>query len=104
MEEAARSLGASRFWAVWYITLPIIRPALVAGAIFSFIISFDEFIITFFLTTFQRTLPIEMFTTLMYQVRPSIAAVSTLTLAVTAFLTAMLILRGQITSGDKVIR
>ena len=104
LEEAARSLGASRFWAVWYITLPIISPALVAGAIFSFIISFDEFIITFFLTTFERTLPIEMFTTLMYQVRPSIAAVSPLTLAVTAFLTAMLILRGQITSGDKVIK
>ena len=104
LEEAARSLGASRFWAVWYITLPIISPALVAGAIFSFIISFDEFIITFFLTTFERTLPIEMFTTLMYQVRPSIAAVSTLTLAVTAFLTAMLILTGQITSADKVIK
>jgi ABC-type spermidine/putrescine transport system permease subunit II len=104
LEEAARSLGASRFWAVWYITLPIIRPGLVAGAIFSFIISFDEFIITFFLTTFQRTLPIEMFSTLMYQVKPSIAAVSTLTLAVTAFLTAMLMLRGQITSGDKVIK
>jgi|TARA_B100000767_G_C19777873_1_gene543791 putative spermidine/putrescine transport system permease protein len=104
LEEAARSLGASRFWAVWYITLPIIRPALIAGSIFSFIISFDEFIITFFLTTFQRTLPIEMFSTLMYQVKPSIAAVSTLTLAVTAFLTAMLILRGQVTSGDKVIK
>jgi len=104
LEEAARSLGANRFWAVWYITLPIIQPALIAGGIFSFIISFDEFIITFFLTTFQRTLPIEMFSTLMYQVKPSIAAVSTLTLAVTAFLTAMLILRGQVTSGDKVIK
>jgi len=45
-----------------------------------------------------------MFSTLMYQVKPSIAAVSTLTLAVTAFLTAMLILRGQVTSGDKVIK
>jgi len=104
LEEAARSLGASRFWAVWYITLPIIRPALIAGAIFSFIISFDEFIITFFLATFERTLPLEMFSTLMYQVKPSIAAISTLTLAVTVFLTAMLMLRGQVTSGDKVIK
>jgi len=104
LEEAARSLGASRFWAVWYVTLPIIRPGLIAGAIFSFIISFDEFIITFFLATFQRTLPLEMFSTLMYQVKPSIAAVSALTLAVTAILTALLMFRGQVVGGGKIIK
>tara|TARA_B100000029_G_C16732950_1_gene651479 strand:- start:23 stop:511 length:489 start_codon:yes stop_codon:yes gene_type:complete len=104
LEEAARSLGASRFQAVWYITLPIIRPGLIAGAIFSFIISFDEFIITFFLATFQRTLPLEMFSTLMYQVKPSIAAVSALTLAVTAFLTSILMFRGQVVGGGKIIK
>ena len=104
LEEAARSLGASKFWAVWYITLPIISPGLIAGAIFSFIISFDEFIITFFLATFQRTLPLEMFSTLMYQVKPSIAAVSALTLAITAILTLVLMFRGQVVGGGKIIK
>ena len=87
-----------------YITLPIISPGLIAGAIFSFIISFDEFIITFFLATFQRTLPLEMFSTLMYQVKPSIAAVSALTLAITAILTVVLMFRGQVVGGGKIIK
>ena len=104
LEEAARSLGASRLEAVWFITLPIIRPGLIAGAVFSFIISFDEFIITFFLATFEKTLPLEMFSTLMFQVKPSIAAVSTLTLAVTATLTALLMFKGQIMGGGRVVR
>ena len=104
MEEAAQSLGASRFGAVWHITLPIIRPGLIAGAIFSFIISFDEFIITFFLATYSRTLPLEMFSTLMFQVKPSIAAVSSLTLAVTAGLTAILMFRGQVAGESGIIK
>lgn len=104
LEEAAMSLGASRLRAVWHITLPVIRPGLIAGAIFSFIISFDEFIITFFLATYEQTLPLEMFSTLMFQVKPSIAAISTLTLAVTAALTAMLMFRGQILGGGRIVK
>lgn len=104
LEEAARSLGASWFRAVWYVTLPVIRPGLIAGAIFSFIISFDEFIITFFLATYSLTLPLEMFSTLMFQVKPSIAAISTLTLIVTAGLTAALMLRGQVLGGGRIVK
>jgi putative spermidine/putrescine transport system permease protein len=104
LEEAARSLGASPIKALWYVTLPTIRPGLVAGAIFSFIISFDEFIITFFLATYKLTLPIQIFSTLMYQVKPSIAAVSTLMLVISALLTVGLMLRGQIVAGGKVLR
>lgn len=104
MEEAARSLGASAFKALWYVTLPVIRPGLIAGGIFSFIISFDEFIITFFLATFELTLPLQIFSTLMYQVKPSIAAVSTLMLLVTAVLTAFLMTRGLVVSAGKIVR
>ena len=100
LEEAARSLGASPVRALLHVTLPIIRPGLIGGAIFSFIISFDEFIITFFLSTFELTLPIQIFSTLMFQVEPSIAAVSTLMLAFTALLTLLLMWRGQIVSKD----
>lgn len=104
LEEAARSLGASPLRTLWHITLPTIRPGLIAGGVFSFIISFDEFIITFFLATYNQTLPLQIFSTLMYQVKPSIAAVSTLTLMVTAFLTALLMTRGQVVSGGRVVR
>lgn len=104
LEEAARSLGASPLKALWYVTLPTIRPGLIAGVIFSFIISFDEFIITFFLSTFKVTLPLQIFSTLMYQVKPSIAAVSTLMLVLTALLTTFLMMRGQVVAGGKVLR
>lgn len=104
LEEAARSLGASQLRAFWHVTLPLIRPGLIGGAIFAFIISFDEFIITFFLSTFELTLPIQIYSTLMFQVEPSIAAVSTLMLIFTALLTLLLIWRGQIVTNGKVVR
>jgi putative spermidine/putrescine transport system permease protein len=103
-EEAAQSLGASPLAALWYVTLPIIRPGLIGGAIFSFIISFDEFIITYFLSTFNMTLPIKIFTTLSLKIEPSIAAASTLMLGFTLVLTLLLMSRGQIVSGGKIIK
>jgi putative spermidine/putrescine transport system permease protein len=105
LEEAARSLGASPLRAFWHVTIPVISPGLIAGGIFSFIISFDEFIITFFLATFKLTLPLQIFSTLMYQVKPSIAAVSTLMLVLTAVLTTFLIMRGQVvTKGGEIVK
>ena len=103
-EEAAQSLGA-RGWDVFYhVVLPAIRPGLLAGAVFAFIASFDEFILTFFLATFRTTLPLQIFSTLSFQVEPSIAAASTLAVALTGLLTALVLMRGQIVSGGKVIR
>ena len=104
LEEAAISLGASPLRALWHITLPVIRPGLIGGGIFAFIVSFDEFIITYFLATFEQTLPLQIFSTLMFQVEPSIAAVSTLMLGATGLLTALLMSRGQVVSGGKVIQ
>lgn len=98
LEEAAESLGASRFKAFWYVTLPNIAPGLLAGAIFAFITSFDEFIVTYFLASRNVTVPLQIFGSLSYQLDPSIAAVSGLTLFVTAALSAILVLRGQFAS------
>lgn len=95
LEEAAESLGASAFKAFWYVTLPNIVPGLLAGAIFAFITSFDEFIVTYFLASRNVTVPLQIFGSLSYQVDPSIAAVSGLTLFVTAALSIILVLRGQ---------
>lgn len=103
-EEAARSLGASPWRAIWHVTLPMIRPGLIGGGIFAFITSFDEFIITYFLATYYVTLPIQIFNSLSYQLDPSIAAVSGLTIMITALLTTVLVFRGEVASGGRVLR
>jgi putative spermidine/putrescine transport system permease protein len=59
VEEAARSLGAGPVQTFWYITLPLIRPGIIAGAVFAFITSFTQFTISFFLS-FGRTIPLPM--------------------------------------------
>jgi putative spermidine/putrescine transport system permease protein len=104
LEEAAQSLGASFWRALCYITLPLIRPGLVAGCIFTFITSFDEFIITYFLSTHKLTVPIQVFSSLTYQLEPSISAVSGLTLVITGVLTGLLVARGQILGNQRVVR
>jgi ABC-type spermidine/putrescine transport system permease subunit II len=103
-EEAAQSLGAREWQVFLHVVLPSIKPGLLAGAVFAFIESFDQFILSFFLATFRTTLPLQIFSTLSFQVEPSIAAASTLALALTGVLTALVLMRGQIVSGGKVIR
>jgi putative spermidine/putrescine transport system permease protein len=95
LEEAAQSLGASPWRAILHVTLPVIAPGLVAGTIFAFITSFDEFIVTYFLATRNVTVPIQIFGSLSYQLEPSIAAISGLMLIVTIVLSALLITRGN---------
>ena len=104
LEEAAQSLGASPWRALCHITLPVIRPGIVAGGIFTFITSLDEFIITYFLSTHKVTLPIQVFSSLTYQLEPSISAVSGLTLMITGLLTGLLVARGQILGGQRIVR
>ncbi|WP_454854117.1 ABC transporter permease [Rhizobium binxianense] len=75
LEEAARSLGASPFTAFRLVTLKIIGPAVSAGAIFAFIVSFGQFEVTLFLSTPNlQTLPIAMYVSMRYQFEPTAAA------------------------------
>jgi putative spermidine/putrescine transport system permease protein len=104
LEEAAQILGASYFKTIFFITIPLIKSGLIGAFIFSFIISFDEFIVTYFLATFNQTLPIQIYSTLMFQLEPSIASISTLMLALTALLTLVLMSRGQLVSFGKIIK
>ena len=101
LEEAAKSLGATPLRALVEVTLPVIAPGLLAGAIFAFITSFDEFIVTYFLASRQTTIPIQIFGSLSYQIEPSIAAVSGLTLIVTMALSALLVVKGRFGSADR---
>ena len=84
IESAARVLGASGPVAFFTVTLPLIRPGIAAGALFSFIVSFDNVPVSIFLLgAGQMTLPVKIFTAIEYGVDPSIAAISTLLIALT---------------------
>ncbi|KAA0911253.1 ABC transporter permease [Pusillimonas sp. ANT_WB101] len=87
LEDAATVLGANRFTSFRLVTLPIIRPGLIAGGLFAFITSFDNVPVTvFLLSASQNTLPVKIFTSVEQGVDPSIAAVSTLLILATALI------------------
>lgn len=89
LEQAALSLGATPRGTFWQITLPLIRPGVLVGALFAFITSFDEVVVTLFLSGAGAvTLPRRMWDELRFQIDPTIAAVSTLTVLLTALLLA----------------
>ncbi|WP_107677921.1 ABC transporter permease [Agrobacterium sp. LAD9] len=81
IEQSARSLGAKWPRILLSIVIPNIYPALFVAWIFSFVISFDEVILTYFLSGTYVTIPKEMFTQLQEQVDPTITAVSSLLIA-----------------------
>jgi putative spermidine/putrescine transport system permease protein len=91
LEEAAASLGASGV-ATWRrITLPIIRPSLVAGFTFCFVLSFVNLPLSLFITDARTaTLPIVMFSYIESRIDPMIAAVSTIIVALAAATTLLL--------------
>jgi spermidine/putrescine transport system permease protein len=81
LEEAARDLGAGPFTVFRRVTLPLIAPTLIAGALVVFSLSWDEVFITFFTIGAQNTLPLVIYSTVKQSVDPSVNAVSTLLLA-----------------------
>ena len=84
LEEAARSLGASRLTTFRRITLPIIKPGIIAGALLCFIISFDLFAISLLLKGIGiATLPIQLFDYVRWDFDPTAAAVSTVSIVIT---------------------
>ena len=76
-EEAASSLGARPLTVIWRVTLPAMRGGIVAGALFAFIISFENLEMTLFLTApGTTTLPIAILQYLQYHIDPLVAAVA----------------------------
>ena len=87
LELAAMNLGADPLRTFFRITLPIVLPGVFAGALFAFITSWDEVVVSIFLTTARfRTLPVEMWEQVRQVVDPTVAAVSTTLLVVTTTL------------------
>ena len=91
LEEAAVGLGASRPRAFWAVTLPLIRPGVVAGALFAFIISFNTFTLSYFLYSADaKPLPMWVFEYMAYFLDPTLAVVSTFLIAITLLAVVLL--------------
>lgn len=83
IEDAARDLGAGPFRLFWDITLPMILPAVLSGMLLAFAMSFDDVIISLFVTGPRvNTLPVKIYTKLKTGVTPEINALATIMLAV----------------------
>jgi putative spermidine/putrescine transport system permease protein len=87
LEQASLSLGATPWGTFRQVTLPLISPGVLVGALFAFITSFDELIVALFLSG-TGALPRRMWDDLRFAIDPTIAAVSTLTIVLTAAILA----------------
>lgn len=83
IEEAAATLGARPRQILLRVTLPVLAPGLVAAALFAFAVSFDQFVISYFLAPPGfRTLPVEIYAAIRKGFTPEINAISTLIILV----------------------
>ncbi len=84
LTEAARDCGASPWQAFRHITLPLIMPGVIAGALMAFTLSIDDFVITFFTAGAGTvTLPLQIYTMIKIAVTPEVNAVSSLLMLLT---------------------
>lgn len=92
-EEAARDLGASDWQAFRDILLPHMKPALIAGALLSFTLSLDDFVITFFTSGPNTvTFPVKVYSMVRFSVTPEVNAASTILIVLTAILMVVMML------------
>jgi len=82
LEEAAADLGSPPWSAFWQVVFPGIRSALLSATLLAFTLSFDEIIVTIFLTGQENTLPMEIWARLRFGMTPEINATVTLILLV----------------------
>lgn len=95
IEQVAATLGASQWQVLTRIVLPNLAPSAAAAWIFCFVLSFDEVVVTLFVSGAHVTIPKRMFAELMLQVNPTITAVATLLIAFNLLALAILLLVGR---------
>jgi spermidine/putrescine transport system permease protein len=87
LEEAALDLGATPVKAFWLVILPYLMPAIVSGALMSFTLSFDEYIVSVFTSgASSQTLPLKVYGMAKVGLNPQLNALSTLFIIATIFL------------------
>lgn len=83
LEEAAATLGATPWQGFWRVTLPVMAPGVVAAGLFAFAVSFDQFVISYFLAPpGVSTLPVEIYSAIRKGFTPEINAISTIIILV----------------------
>ncbi|AUI35174.1 ABC transporter permease [[Bacillus] caldolyticus] len=91
LERAAAILGASPVVVFWKVTFPLIRPAVLSGALFSFLTSFDNVTVSLFMVSPEmRTLPLEIFSTMQDAYSPIVASVSSVVILISIVLILIL--------------
>ena len=90
-QAAAMDLGANPAQTFWYVTLPMIRTAIVGAALLAFTVSFDEIVISFFLTgSAWMTLPVYIYGMLRFGLSPKVYAISTIILLLSLVLVILM--------------
>ena len=103
LAKAAMDLGASPFKSFIFVTLPMIKRAIIGGALLAFTMSFDEIIITYFLTGTDPTLPIYIYGSIRFGISPEIYAISTVVLSLSVIL-IIIMAKYTGTEDDKLIK
>jgi putative spermidine/putrescine transport system permease protein len=84
LEQAARSLGATSIQALWRVIVPAARPGILAGSVFAFALSWDELVVTLFITSRNvYTLPRKIWDGIQDNINPAIAAVASILIVLT---------------------
>ena len=98
LEEAALDLGATPLKAFWLVIVPYLMPAIIAGALMAFTLSFDEYIVTIFTSgADSQTLPLKVYGMVRVGLNPQLNALSALFIGATA----LLVIASQIFSRKK---
>ena len=88
LEEAAMDLGAKPFNIFFKVIIPIIKPGIIATILFSFSLSFDEFVRTIFVTGFERTIPVQFWGMIVDELAPQLPAMAVIIILI-SILTSM---------------
>ena len=79
LEEAAQDLGANELQTFWHVTLPLLMPGILGGALLAFTLSLDDFVVTFFTAGVgATTLPLRIYSMVKLGITPEINAISTI--------------------------
>jgi spermidine/putrescine transport system permease protein len=94
LDDAARDLGATDWRILTRVTLPLLKPALVTGFLLAFLLSFDDFMVTFYTNGVGLdTLPVKLYGQMKLGLTPKLQALSTLMLFTSVVLVIVLVLR-----------
>ena len=90
LEEASKDLGASEWQTFWNVTVPFMKPGLIAGSLLAMTLSLDDFVITFFTSgPGTLTFPVQIYSMVRFGATPEVNAASTVLIAVTVLLTVI---------------